>query len=256
MEQTNKTMSNYSQFFPEGDTSIKRNPNDLPIIYLEGDSIGNVADNWYRSNVSYNSATNVASNSSINPLTGTNASFNQNLASATQTANTEATLLNITSGSGFLCNVITATSGDSDSGSNAGTQTIKITVDGTEYTFSYDLSSTTDGTRLLWGYHSRGDFYTTNLSNDTTAVGFMGNGGLTHQPSLSLPTYVDVASNTYHPSVKIYSVHEFIHYNLPRLRFETSLTVKVTNTTMSSDSAGDAFQMKGGCSYILDTTVV
>jgi len=190
-------MSNYSQFFPEGDTSIKRNPNDLPIIYLAGDGIGNVPDNWYRSNVAYNSATNVASNSSVNPLTGTASTFNQNLASATQTANTEATLLNITSGSGFLCNVITATSGDGDVGSNGGTQTIKITVDGTEHTFSYDFSSITDGTRLLWGYHSRGDFYTTNLSNDTTAVGFMGNGGLTHQPSLSLPTYIDVGSNTY-----------------------------------------------------------
>lgn len=247
-------MSNYSQFFPEGDTNIKRNPDDLPIVGIMNGAAGEDQYSFY-TKLSYSATSSYNAGSSGNHLLGTSDFATTNQASATLTANTETTLLNITSGSGYLCNVISARN-DLTQGASQGVIEITIIVDGTTYTYSFDYdnaTSTTRSRRVLWGYANMGDFRSYNQPNDTTAVGLYGNGGWGIQDAATLTTlppdtYQNASTSN---SIRVFHPQEFSRYNLPRLRFDSSLVVKVKNETLST--YGDTYDTKAAALYYLDT---
>lgn len=242
-------MSNFTDFFPipaAGAAEIT-NPNELPVHAHWATSTSYLANAFYSkyghvNSVGYNAA------SANNHLTGTTSSTNGFSAQATLTAGTEATLLNITSGSGYLCNVFLPPSG---TGATSRTQRITIVVDGTTYTYEYDMSGlgSSSYTTLLWGFYSTGDFSTLNLGNDSTAVGLYGHGGMRNQSDKSLPSY---SSPTTFAAVRLYTAHDFYVLQLPKLRFESSLQVKALNESMYTTTG---VQATAAALYYLDTEI-
>jgi hypothetical protein len=243
-------MSNFTDFFPipaAGSSEIT-NPDKLPIVAPTATSETYTGGMFYtKSANSYTSTYNAASTN--NSLTGTNFGSNNYSAQATLTAGTENTLLNITSGSGYLCNVYVPSS---DIGATNRVQRIIIIVDGTTYTYQYDFSTyTTYYTALLWGFSSHGDFASYNTPNDYQATGIYGHGGnfvryATDEPALSF------APSDTNSMLRVYSAYDFFKLNLPKLRFESSLQVKVLTQSLYTTSGVEA---TAAALYYLDTQI-
>ena len=242
-------MSNFTDFFPTpaaGAAEIT-NPDELPIHVHYATSTSNIGNAFY-AKFAYAPTTQYDASSASNHLTGTNSNVNSYSAQATLTAGTEATLLNITSGSGYLCNVFLP---PSDTGATSRTQRITIVVDGTTYTYEYDMSGLSSGayTTLLWGFYSTGDYNNYNLGNDSTSVGLYGHGGIRLQSDKSLPSYTAPSGFA---SVRLYSAHDFYVLQLPKLRFESSLQVKALNESMYTTTG---VQATAAALYYLDTEI-
>lgn len=250
-------MSNYSRFFPEGDTNIKRNPNDLPIFAFQNTGSGQEQYIFYSPSANSSTGTYNAGSSS-NCLLGTSSSFAANAAKATLSANTETTIVNVSGGGGYLCNVISARN-DQSQGASQGLIEITIILDGTTYTYSLNYDNATNTTRahrVFWGYADTGSFFSYNQPDDTTAVGLGGFGGqIVHRADrfTTLPPYYYVVGE-FNQSVRIFSPIEFKKFNLPRLRFNSSLVVKVKNETLTSN--GDTYDNDAAASYYLDTQIM
>jgi len=249
-------MSNYTDFFPlatggggsGGGVSFVTSPNDLPLNFIGCPTIIYAEELWH--SYSPSSASIRMSNNAYDPIIGTNVFANVYSGQATQSVSgTEYTLLNISSGSGYLCNVTTAlgTIG------NGGTlnQKIVIIVDGTTYTYDHNPgdNSSYDGyyNRLFWGFFASGSSGDYNHIGDTASTGILGIGGSPLMHSSLPPVYVQASTDSFQ---RVFSVPEFKLYNLPKLRFESSLVVKVTTSALYSTSG---YQATGAATYYLDT---
>ena len=244
-------MSNYTTFFPSatggGSTEIT-DPDKIPKTTVGSSSTSYIGEMFYT--LVYNSTSTNDSDSFLGPFFGSNLLYRSNGGGAvSQTAdNTEITLANVTNGSGYLCCIITPV------GSPGATQEIKITVDGgTEkvYTYDYDSNTNIDNyyTRLIYGFSTWGSPDNLNLGNDTTASGFLGQGGsgftwgdFTYPPLVTNTTGV---SNT-----RLFTAHEFKNYGLPKLRFESSILVKCKTNGLYSTAGISGM---GTAVYYLDS---
>jgi len=245
-------MSNFTDFFPipaAGSAEIT-NPNELPIIASYTSSTTNLPGLMYtKRSDTLTGGSVLYIDSTSHHLTGSSSFFNGYTAQSILTAGTEATLLNITSGSGYLCNVFLP---PSDIGATNRTQKITIIVDGTTYTYEYDFSTySTSYMTLLWGFSGHGDFSAENKTTDTSATGLFGHGGMMAQSDKSLPPFA-IAISSISSTLRTFSAHDFFRFNLPRLRFESSLQVKVLNESMYTTSGTLA---TSGASYYLDTEI-
>lgn len=237
-------MSNYTTFFPSatGGTTEITNPDKLPLSFIGNSSTTGLEECWWTINSS-TAGTAYLSNTSLDPLVGVNSTYNTYAGQATLTAGVEATLVNITSGSGYLCNVTSAMKA-------ADTTNIKITiiVDGTTYTYDYANHYSNWYARMFWGYFSTGNWSNLNLPNDTTNIGMQGNSGYPQLQSTTLPPLYK--TDTAGSPNRVFSVPEFRLHNLPKLRFESSLVVKVENDSIYSTSN---YFNKAAATYYLDT---
>ena len=272
-------MSNYTDFFPlagGGSSSSEiTDPTKLPLIMMQKDETGTFPEGpgnmFFSMNETgvddYDEADILASVNQDNPLLGTNAfTGSATRAIATVTNATEATILNVT-GSGYLCNVATAITNVANSGVD-GTLTITIIADGTTYTFSADPNSSgvTSNfyTRLLWGFHSKGNNinssgsngnlpYSGTTSNQNPGMMGFGNDSQIHFSS-SLPPSNRVDSNSStsgrNYNLRVFGPTEFKNLNLPKLRFESSLVVKTQTNNLYTASTG---WTRAGASYYLDS---
>ena len=266
-------MSNYSTFFPSaaagGSTEIT-DPDKISLSFF-GTQYGYGLNPNYMWWTARNDQTSIAYSSySFDPLIGS-ASYGgsaQYRASASVSANVEETLLNITDGSGYLCNVSTAVGKASFQGVSSCNQKIVIIVDGTTYTYEYDTIPSYGGynNRLFWGYFGNGFWdnrefdannyqYFPTLRSSNLAGSVFGVGGQpTNSNSTLPPLYGESLDDQWQFSNRrIFSANDFKLYNLPKLRFETSLVVKVT--TEQPDSTTD-YRSYAGASYYLDTQVL
>jgi hypothetical protein len=163
--------------------------------------------------------------------------------------NTEITLANVTNGSGYLCCIITPT------GALGTTQEIKITVDGgTEKVYTVDYSSNTDissyYTRLIWGFTVWGSNELQNKGSSDHAVGIFGLGGAARSwGDSSYPPLVQ--TNAGASVLRLFTAQEFKNYNLPKLRFESSILVKCKTTTLYQTTGG--YNPYGRAIYYLDS---
>lgn len=163
--------------------------------------------------------------------------------------NSEITLANVTNGSGYLCCIVTPT------GALGTTQEIKITVDGgTEKVYTVDYSSNTNidnyYTRLIWGYTVWGSNELQNKGSSDHAVGIFGLGGAARSwEDASYPPLVP--TNAGASVLRFFTEQEFKNYNLPRLRFESSILVKCKTTTLYQ-TTGD-YNPYGRAIYYLDS---
>lgn len=241
-------MSNYTDFFPlatgggggGGGVSSVTSPDDLPLSFVGPTSTIYMTSTWYQRDATDGKNTNAFWDSSWVPYRGI----------AGQTVNgTEYTLLNISGGGGYLCNVTTAFSAADTTTMD---QKIVIIVDGTTYTYDYnpaiDSGYRSAPRRMLWGFFSSGNNYTDNNPGSNPAVGILGFGGSPRETNASLPPlYRGNGADNYN---RIFSPPEFKLYNLPKLRFESSLVVKVTTSNLYTTSGLDSF---GGATYYLDS---
>lgn len=266
-------MSNYSTFFPSaaagGSTEIT-NPDKISLSFL-GTSYGeeNPSPMWW--SINNDNTAGYYSNQTTDPLIGTTTTFSSAYrASASVSANTEETLLNITSGSGYLCNVSTAVGKASGQGVSSSNQKIVIIVDGTTYTYEYDTQDSTQyqgyNNRLFWGYFANGFWYNQEwdannyayfppVQSSNLASSVFGVGGQPTRTDSTLPPLYTNSQDSNHTVAnrRIFSAPDFKIYNLPKLRFETSLVVKVTTEEPDSTSG---YKSYAGASYYLDTQVL
>jgi hypothetical protein len=244
-------MSNYTTFFPSatggGSTEIT-DPDKIPKVTAIGYSTQDVA--YMFSSISQNGTTFYNTSSSNNPYLGSSTSFRQpsgGIVSQT-TDNTEITLANVTSGSGYLCCVVTPT------GDLGATQELKITIDGgTEKVYTYDYSSNTSSDnyyqRLIYGFSAWGSPNGYNLVNDSTATGFLGMGGCAFTfNDFTYPPMITPLTND--STLRLFSAQEFKNYGLPKLRFESSILVKCKVNGLYSTSG---YNSKGTAVYYLDS---
>jgi hypothetical protein len=244
-------MSNYTTFFPSatggGSTEIT-DPDKINKITLAANNTSFIEEMFYTS--TYTSTTSNLSNSANCPYLGTGNYYGLYGSGAVSqtTDNTEITLANVTNGSGYLCCIITPVGG------LEATQEIKITVDGgTEKVYSFDYSSDPDWndiyTRLLWGFAAWGSDSSSNLSANPDGNGILGLGGATRSTgSTSLPP--QVRGTTGKAYLRLYSASEFKNYNLPKLRFESSILVKCKTNGIYSTSG---YASSGSAKYYLDS---
>ncbi len=269
-------MSNYTDFFPlaggggGGGGSEITDPTKLPLVMTQ--------NRVYRSETPNNAFFSLANagvgdidssnalNASGTPLLTTATQYSTTNATVNVTNATEATILNVT-GSGYLCNVVSAVTNSAGFGTD-GTLTLTIIVDGTTYTFSANPNSNTytDNyyTRLLWGFHSKGNAVNSSSSGNApfegstgyATVGMMGFGD--DRPlhvSSSLPPVSKVSPSSYNNvyCLRVFGPVEFKNFNLPKLRFETSLVVKTQTNNLYTASAN---YTRAGASYYLDSFVM
>lgn len=242
-------MSNYTTFFPSGaggSTEIT-DPDKINKITAAVNSTVQLQEMFYTNNSTGNSAT--FSDYIYSPITGSyNFYGGYSGGAVSQTAdNTEITLANVTGSGGYLCSIVTPVGG------LGAIQEIKITVDGgTEKVYSADYSSNTEiddfYTRLIWGFTTWGSDSTKNLADNTDAVGIMGLGGIayTYGDTSYPPVVRGTTSKAY---LRLHDVMEFKNYNLPKLRFESSILVKCKTNGLYSTSG---FLSKGTALYYLD----
>jgi len=252
-------MSKYTDFFPlaggggggGGSTEIT-DPDKIAKITLANDSASYMKNMFYTTSAPGGPPTAGVSGGSNNGYFGTSAIFRSyGGGPVKQTANnTEITLANVTNGSGYLCCVVTPI------GAYGTTQEIKITVDGgTEkvYTFDYSTASPQDEsyTRLVWGFSALGSYHTENYAYNPNNSGILGMGatGLTWNNFLLPPHHL--SNSTYSP-VRLFNADEFKMYQLPRLRFESSILVKCKTTTLYSTTSSSDWVSQGTAIYYLD----
>lgn len=244
-------MSNFTDFFPTaaGNADIT-DPDRIPKTTLIASSTTYIPDMFWTA--LYNGSTATLSNSSNCPYFGTsNLLQGYDGGRVHQSANnTEITLANVTSGSGYLCCVVTPV------GAAGTTQEIKITVDGgTEKTYTIDYSSNTYSNsnlqRLVWGFVGTGNSDNFNLANDTTNGGILGSGatGVQYGDTSVPPMYPNSAAVSMN---RLFVAHEFKNFNLPRLRFESSILVKCKTTTLYNVGTSD-YTNNGVAIYYLDS---
>lgn len=244
-------MSNYTTFFPQaaGGGSIEiTDPDKIPKVTLGTTSTSYIGELFYT--ISHNGYSSYDSDDNYGGYFGGNLyARNYGGGQVSQTTdNTEITLANVTSGSGYLCCVVTPV------GNQGATQELKITVDGgTEkvYTYDYDSNTSSDNyyQRLVYGFSVWGSGDNYNLANDTTASGFLGLGGagMTYGDF----TYPPIVANSSSASnTRLLSAQEFKNYGLPKLRFESSILVKCKVNGLYSTSGADAM---GTAVYYLDS---
>ena len=241
-------MSNYTDFFPlatgggggGGGVSSVTSPDDLPLSFVGPPNTTYMANTWYQRDAQGGSNTNAFWDASWLPYRGI---------AAQTVSGTEYTLLNISGGGGYLCNVTTAFSAASTTTMD---QKIVIIVDGTTYTYDYNpaIDSGYRGapSRMLWGFFSSGNNRTDNNPSSNPATGMFGFGGSPEETNASLPPLYE--ATTSYSYTRIFSPPEFKLYNLPKLRFESSLVVKVTTSNLYTTSGLDAY---GGATYYLDS---
>lgn len=171
------------------------------------------------------------------------AGFYTNLAyrgasSAITVAATLVTVVNITSGSGFLCNLVGPTH------SAPATPTFVITVDGVAYTITTSSTLTT-GKRLVLGPVSYGTPTTAALAS-ATLVDHLHDANCAADAGFSaaMTGGVAVAGGT----CGLMTPEALINFNLPVLRFEQSLKVEM----MCSLLSGTAVDKQCGATYRLD----
>ena len=244
-------MSNYTTFFPAasggGSTEIT-DPDKINKITLATGTESYISAMFY--SLDYLGSA-YDSNSTYNGMTGSMYVYQYTGGGrvAQTVNNTEITLANVTSGSGYLCNILTPV------GAKGTTQEIKITIDGgTEKVYTFDYSSDSQynnkWTRLLWGSAPWGSNEEYNNHGDDNNAGFAGLGGMvTTNNYFSLPPML--FSDGSYGTVRIVSPAEFKNYNLPKLRFTTSLVVKCKTTTLYSTS--NAQFNCGRATYYLDS---
>lgn len=242
-------MSNYTTFFPSatggGSTEIT-DPDKIPKVTLGSSSTSYLGELFYTLSPT-GSSTYDSDNNYGSYFGGQNSMQTNSGGQVSQTTdNTEITLANVTSGSGYLCCVVTPV------GNPAAIQEIKITIDGgTEkvYTYDYDSNTSIDNyyQRLVYGFSAFGspDNVNTTSFKPYSIVGLGGQGftfgDFTYPP-------IVVSSST--PVARLFTAHEFKNYNFPKLRFESSLVVKCKTNGIYSTSG--AFS-KGIAVYYLDS---
>ena len=242
-------MSNFTDFFPTaaGNTDIT-DPDRIPKVTAGSSSTAYLGEMFHT--IRENGATNDDSDGSISPYFGSNTTYaNYGGGKVSQTTdNTEITLANVTSGSGYLCCIVTPIGG------LASTQEIKITIDGgTEkvYTFDYSSDANFDGyyTRLIFGFSVWGSPDGYNTAIDSTATGILGMGGapITFGNS-AYPPLISPYSGT--ANLRLFTALEFKNYGLPKLRFDSSLLVKCKTNGIYSTSGEEAM---GTAVYYLDS---
>lgn len=247
-------MSNYTTFFPSatggGSTEIT-DPDKINKLTIGTNQPTELLYNFYC--LQQNGTVRAASDNN-NGLLGTSTAFRfPGGGPVTQTSdNTEITLANVTNGSGYLCNIITPL------GALGATQTIKITIDGgTEkvYTYDYDKGGAATNyddiyARLLWGTCEWGSWSNKNTPDNTDAVGLGGLAGMPYTYNdFTFPPINEAPLSTY-GNLRIYSPSVFKNYNLPKLRFESSLLVKCTTSALYETGTYNA---RGAATYYLDS---
>jgi len=177
--------------------------------------------------------------------------YRNNVATLDVPASTSySTILNITSGGGYLCNVQN-TSTQNYGGREQG---LRITVDGVVTTYpAFDyVSAGYTGTAITsggfsnfafyWGIYglamSKNNYYRNAIPVTTTLRGIQSNDQV---PPAFIDNYDDF---------RIFSPQEFKKNKLPALRFETSCKVELYSESRSGDRYG-AF-----CSYYLDSQIM
>ena len=235
-------MSNYTTFFPQaaGGGSVDiTDPDKLPKLTLTSE-IGNpfryYGNSWYSLtssgfvNTGYGPDWGIGTNDFIFGTGNFFQGYDGGI--VTQTSNnTQITLANVTGSGGYLCNIITP------AGAAATTQEIEITIDGgTAKTYTIDYSSNTSiddyEQRVLLGFFSTGGNSNSNKPNNNASTGItcVGGAGATYNDT-SVPPMHYGGSTTM--SLRLFTPQEFKQYNLPKLRFESSLLVKTKTTSLA-----------------------
>tara|TARA_R110000796_G_scaffold73609_1_gene165427 strand:+ start:1835 stop:2569 length:735 start_codon:yes stop_codon:yes gene_type:complete len=242
-------MSNYTTFFPAatggGSTEIT-DPDKIPKVTAGSFSTSYVGEQFYT--LSFNGTAYDGDSTSGNSYFGVDNTYLTNSGGQVlQTSdNTEITLANVTSGSGYLCCVVTPV------GNLGSTQEIKITIDGgTEkvYTFDYDSNTSSDNyyTRLVYGFSAWGSPDNTNIpSQKPIGIGGLGGAAITFGDH-TYPPIISAGAPSY---LRLFTAHEFKNYGLPKLRFDSSLLVKCKTNGLYSSSGQNA---KAIAVYYLDS---
>lgn len=237
-------MSALTQFIKDGQI---RDPKQLPIMVIA--SSGGYLDDrgWMMVQTSTISATNdagaPAGSGTFTPFRENSYGWGNNVATITPTASSSySTILNVTSGGGYLLNVqntVTDFSGTREQG-------LRITVDGVVTTypaFDYGSTHTSFGSNFctLWGYVGLGS-----ASSHVTDRDAADSATLRGVSSDQTPrAYTDGVGD-----FRIFSAQEFKQKKLPALRFEQSCKVELYTTSLYSDRYGPAY-----CSYYLDSQI-
>lgn len=219
-------MSNYTTFFPAasggGSTEIT-DPDKIPKVTAAAYSSSYVGHVFYTLNA--DGVNTYHSDNANSPYFGSSTSYaSYGGGQVSQSSNnTEITLANVTSGSGYLCCAVTPI------GDLGSIQEIKITVDGgTEKVYTYDYDSNTDAdnyyTRLVYGFSATGSPDNYNKASSNSATGILGLGG--HGYTFNDLTYPPIVISGANSLVRLFTAQEFKNYGLPKLRFESSLVVK------------------------------
>lgn len=236
-------MSALTQFIKDGQI---RDPKQLPIMVVANTG-GYVDDRgWMIVQTSSISVINDASAPSVGtstPFRENSYGWGNNVATITPTASSSySTILNVTSGGGYLLNVqntVTDSSGTREQG-------LRITVDGVVTTypaFDYGSTHTSFGNVFctLWGYVGLGS--ASSHSNDRDAADSATLRGVSSDQTPR--AYTDYVTD-----FRIFSAQEFKQKKLPALRFEQSCKVELYTTSLYSDRIGPAY-----CSYYLDSQI-
>tara|TARA_R110002049_G_scaffold273391_1_gene451106 strand:- start:15 stop:758 length:744 start_codon:yes stop_codon:yes gene_type:complete len=245
-------MSNFTDFFPiataggGGEITDPDKINKITTTTNDGSYLSNL---FYT--VTESGLAAVDSGNAFSPYFGPNTSSgNYGGGIVTQSANnTEITLANVTSGSGYLCCIVTPC------GALGTTQEIKITVDGgTEkvYTIDYSVNTTVDNfyTRLIWGFAAWGNSEVYNLGNDNSNAGLTGLAGAPY--TFNEYTYPPLLLNSSTSYVRLFTAPSFKNYGLPKLRFNSSILVKCKTTTLQN-AGGTDYRSKATAVYYLDS---
>lgn len=247
-------MSNFTDFFPlaasGGGGGDITDPDKINKITLGTGITSYMKTIFY--NMQQNGSARLA-DSTFNGLLGSYVAFNFTGGGPVEaTDDEEITLANVSGSGGYLCNIITPL------GAKGTTQTIKITVDGgTEkvYAIDYDKGGAATSfddvyTRLLWGTCAWGSQSDKNLPDNTDAVGLGGLGGMPYTYNDFTFPPINEAPGALYANARIFSPSVFKNYNLPRLRFNSSLVVKCTTLALYEESTYNA---KGAATYYLDS---
>jgi hypothetical protein len=235
-------MSNLTQFIKDGQI---RDPKQLPIMVVAVSSGYADSDIGYQM-VQDTTISAISGASSNQPFRRNVYGWRNNVAYLNVSAGTSySTLLNITSGGGYLCNVQNIAT--SDSGGRE--QGLRITVDGVATTYpalSYDDHSTYTSYGNVfctyWGYYGLGS--ANSHINDRTSAE---SASLRQLPSNDQipPVYLDSGTD-----IRIFGAQEFKAKKLPALRFETSCKVELYSESVNSDPYG------AYASYYLDSQMM
>lgn len=236
-------MSALTQFIKDGQI---RDPKQLPIMVVA--SSGGYLDDrgWMSVQTSAISVVNdggMAADSPYTPFRENSYGWGNNVATINPTASSSySTILNVTSGGGYLLNVQNTVT----DGTGTREQGLRITVDGVVTTypaFDYGSTHTSFGSNFctLWGYVGLG----TNSSHvtDRNAADSATLRGVSSDQTPR--AYTDAVLD-----FRIFSAQEFKQKRLPALRFEQSCKVELYTTSLYSDRYGPAY-----CSYYLDSQI-
>lgn len=236
-------MSNLTQFIKDGQI---RDPKQLPIMVVIGSYDLIDAYGFMMAQETTISAREDYTSGTYTPFRDNAHGYRNNVAFLdVPTGTSYSTILNITGGGGYLCNVQNTRTEDY----GGREQGLRITVDGVVTTypaFSYDDHSdyTAIGSSFCtyWGYLGKG----TNSSHVNDRDGadsatLRSSTGNDQMPPKFYDSYNDF---------RLFSAQEFKQQKLPALRFETSCKVELYSESRSGDRFG------AYCSYYLDSQIM